>query len=110
MKDDLSQKIHGNMMFSVYSVKMKFLFPKNMKLLFCQKSKDDLLPKNTLKGDIYGVTEKDGTHPREDDIGIVYCHSRKISNDSLYFYGHLSKCFHTLLSSEKKTGNLIYRI
>ena len=31
MKDDLSQKIHGSMMFSVCSVKMVFLLPTNMK-------------------------------------------------------------------------------
>ena len=30
MKDDLSQKMHGNMMFSAYSVKMIFLFHTNM--------------------------------------------------------------------------------
>ena len=46
VKDDLSQKIRRNMMFSVYSVKMALLFPTNMKLPFCQKSKDDLLWKN----------------------------------------------------------------
>ena len=34
MKDDLSQKIPGNM-FSVCLVKVVFLFPTNMKLLFC---------------------------------------------------------------------------
>ena len=45
MKDDLSQKIHGNMMFSVYSVKTVFRFPTNMILPYCQKNKDDLLPK-----------------------------------------------------------------
>ena len=52
MKDDLFQKIHGNMMFSVYSEKMALLFPTNMKLPLRQKSKDDFLPKNTLKDDI----------------------------------------------------------
>ena len=71
MKDDLSQKIHGNMMFSVYSVKMVFLFPATMKLSLCQKSKDDLLLKNTPKDDISGITEKDVTHPKTDDIGIL---------------------------------------
>ena len=30
-------------------VKVVFLFPTNMKLPFCQKSKDDLFPKNTPK-------------------------------------------------------------
>ena len=44
MKDDLSQKIHKNMMFSVYSEKAILLFPKNMKLPLCKKSKDGLLP------------------------------------------------------------------
>ena len=34
VKDDLSQKIRGNMMFSVYSVKMVPLFATNMKLTF----------------------------------------------------------------------------
>ena len=34
MKDDLSQKTHGNMIFSVYSVKVVLLFPTNMILTF----------------------------------------------------------------------------
>ena len=71
MKDDISQKINGNMMFSAYSIKMVFLFPTNMKLLLGQKSRDDLLPKNALKDDISGITEKDDTNPRKDDIGIL---------------------------------------
>ena len=33
------------MIFSVYSVKTAFRFPTNMILPFCQKNKDDLLPK-----------------------------------------------------------------
>ena len=36
MKDDLSQRFHGSMMFPVYSIKMVFIFPINMKLPFCQ--------------------------------------------------------------------------
>ena len=48
IKDDLSQNVHGNMIFSVYSVKIVFLFPTKMILPFCRKSKDDHLPKNTL--------------------------------------------------------------
>ena len=47
MKDDLSQKIHGNMMFSVYMYKCyKYditLLQKKSKMIFSQK--------NTLKGD-----------------------------------------------------------
>ena len=64
VKDNISQKIHGNMMFSVYSVKMVFLFPTIMKLRFCQKSKDDFLLKNTLNDGISGITEKDDVYPR----------------------------------------------
>ena len=71
MKDDLSQRIHGNMMFSVCPVKMVFFFPTNMKLPFCQKSKDYLFPKNTPKDDISSNTEKDDIHSRKDDIGIL---------------------------------------
>ena len=52
-------------------VKVVFLFPANMKLPFCQKSKDDLFPKNTPKDDISGITEKDDIHPRKDDFDIL---------------------------------------
>ena len=88
MKDDLSQEIHGNMIFSVYMYKYyKYditLLPKKSEMIFSRK--------NTLKGD---------WHSRS--------HSRKNSNDSLYFYGVLHRHFHILLSSEKKPENLIYR-
>ena len=50
------------MMFSACSLKMGFLFPTNIKLLFCQKSKDKFFPENTPKDDI---------RPRKDDIGIL---------------------------------------
>ena len=56
---------------AVLLVKVVFLFPTNIKLLFCQKSKDDLFPKNTLKDYISGITEKNDIHPRKDDIGIL---------------------------------------
>ena len=36
MKDGLSQRLHGSMMFLVYSIKMVFIFPINMKLPFYQ--------------------------------------------------------------------------
>ena len=58
MKNDLSQKIYGNMMFSMCSVKMLFLFSTNMKLLFCKKSKVDLFRKNAPKDGISDITEK----------------------------------------------------
>ena len=125
-KDGLSKKLHWNMIFLVSSVKMAFLFIKNIIFflgtenerwyfsknkwkydVFCifdidgisfshkheitppQKSRDDLLPKNTLKDDISGITEKDDTNPRKDDIGILDWHSKKSYNDSLYLYGDL---------------------
>ena len=63
MQDDLSEIIiiiiiiiiHGNIIFSVYLVKMVFLFPTNMTLHFCQKSKDHIFPENALKDDISGI-------------------------------------------------------
>ena len=70
MRDNISQKVHGNMMFSVFSVKIVFIFPTNMKLLFCQKSKDDLFAKNPSKDGISDITEKDDIHPGKDDLGI----------------------------------------
>ena len=97
-------------MLSVCSVKVIFFIPTNLKLPFCIKSKDDLFPKNTPRDDVSSITEKDDIHPRKDDIDILDWHSRKCSNDSLYFYGDLFKCFHILLSNKKKTGNLIYRV
>ena len=71
MQDDLSEKIHRNMIISVYLVKMIYFFPTNMELPFCQKSKADLFTKNTPKDDISGITEKDDVHTRKDDIGIL---------------------------------------
>ena len=58
-------------MFSVCSVMMVFLFPTNMKLPFCQKSKDNLFSKNTPKDNISGITEKDDINPRKDGINIL---------------------------------------
>ena len=52
-------------------VKVVFLFPTNMKLYVCQKSKDDLFSKNKFKDYISGITEKDDIHPRKDDTGIL---------------------------------------
>ena len=50
---------------------MVFLFPTNMKLPFCQKSKDYFLLKNTYKNGISGIAIKGDAHPRKDDIGIL---------------------------------------
>ena len=59
--------------------------------------------KNTPKDGISGITEKDDFHPRKDDIGILDWPSRKSSNDSLYFYGDLFKCFHFPMKKTQKT-------
>ena len=64
MKDDLSQKIHGNVIFSVCLVKMVFLFPTNMILSFCQNITLLIFSeKNSLKDNISGIIEKDDIHP-----------------------------------------------
>ena len=67
----------------------------NMILPSARKKKSKMIfsPKNTLTAD---------WHSRS--------HSRKSSKDFLYFYGDLHRRFHILLSSEKKSGSLIYRI
>ena len=51
--------IHGNIIFSVYLVKMVFIFPANMIIHFCQKSKDCSLTENALNDYISGVIQKD---------------------------------------------------
>ena len=62
IKDDLSQKIHGNMIFSVYMYKcykyeITFLSEK-AKMIFSRKKY------------ISSITEKDDIHPRESDIPV----------------------------------------
>ena len=81
MKDDLSQKMHGNMTFSVYSKKMVFLFPTSMILPFSQESKVIFYRKNTLND--FPYREKNDSHPRQ--CGISY--DRKSKDDKkVYFY------------------------
>ena len=70
------KKINGNI-FHLHPVKMVFPFPTNMILPFCQESKVDLLPKNTLKDDISGLIEKDNIHPTK----YGYSFGRKIKDD-----------------------------
>ena len=94
-------KSRWNMIFLVLSGKMGVFFRKDGSFSLDRKWKMIFLKiiftrKNTLKGD---------WHSRS--------HSINSSNDSLYFYGDLLRCFHILLSSEKKQkmlGNLICRI
>ena len=92
MKDDLSQEIHGNMIFSRNIYIYIYCYKYDITLLQ-NKSKMTLSRKNTLKGD---------WHPRS--------YSRKSSSDSLNFYKDLHRRFHILLSCEKKPGNLVYWI
>ena len=41
-----------------------------MTLPFCQKTKIILFRKNTTKGDISGIAEKDDIHPRKYGISV----------------------------------------
>ena len=95
MKDDLSQKIHGNMIFSVYMYKCyKYditTLPKKAKIIFSRKNK--------VIGEISDITEN--------MIFILFIYilgwySRKSSNDFMYFYGDSYRRFYILLSSDKK--------
>ena len=93
MKDDLSQEMHGNMVFSVYMYK-------------CYQYDNTLLQKNWRWSSPKKNTLESEWHSR--------LHSRKNSEDSLYFCWDFHRrfhCFHCiLLSSEKNPRNLIYRI
>ena len=71
MKDDISQKIHGNMMFSVCWKSSYFFFLQIWNYPSVKKTKIIFSRKNTHKDDISGITEKDDIHPRKDDIGIL---------------------------------------
>ena len=64
IKDNISQKINRNMIFTLYSVNMVFLFPTNIILFFCQGRKS--FPKtNRLKNDVFDITDKEDNHPRK---------------------------------------------
>ena len=66
MKDDVSQKMHGNMIFFVYMYKYcKYdiiLPPKIAKMIFSRK--------NTLKADISNITENDNIYPKKYGIPV----------------------------------------
>ena len=80
VRDDPSQEIHGNIIFSVYTYGC---YKRGVTPLSQKKIKDGLIPQ-------------------------IDWHPRKSSSNSLYFQGDLCRCFHVL--AKKKTGNLIYRI
>ena len=82
MKDDLSQEIHGNMIFSMY---LYGCYKRDTSPL-CEKSQRwSYLAKIYLKV-----------------VDFLDCHSRKSPSNSLYFHGDLYRRFHILLSSKKK--------
>ena len=117
MKDGVSQKIYGNMIYSVYSLKMVFLFLKNTIYLSVKKAKMIFSIKNTLKDDICGITEKDDIHPRKycissdkkinDDEKVCFCKKVPVILCTFVesFIGVFINCFPI-----QKSGNLIYRI
>ena len=101
MKDDLSQKLHGNLVFYVYSVKIPF--SKNMILPFFQKGTVDFFRKKKIKDDISRIIEKVEIHRRR------YCISsdRKIKDDKkVYFYKKGSMILYTFM--ENFIGIFIY--
>ena len=63
MKDDLSQKMHGNMIISVYE------YYKYGITLLRIKAKI-IFRKNTHKNDISGINEKYVIHPRKHGISV----------------------------------------
>ena len=99
VKYDLSQKIHGNVILSVYSVKMVFLFPQ----IWYYLSNDNIRTKNALKDDISGIIEKDNIHSREYGISS----DRKIKDDKkAYFCKKVAMILHHFM--EISIGVSIY--
>ena len=78
-------------------------------ILLSKKQRWSSPNENTPKDDISNITEKDDSHLWKDDIGILDWHSSKSSNDSLYFYRDLFRCF-TCCFPMEKPGTLIYRL
>ena len=113
IKDDLSQNVLGNMIFSVYLVKVVFLFPTKV-LPFCRKSKDDHLPKNTLV--IFLVSLKNMIFILE-NMAFLLIEKLKIIKKFTFMkkfrwfsvlYGDLYRCFHILLPNENKESHWLY--
>ena len=133
------KKSHWNMIFLLSSGKMAFLFPKYMTFFLRTENERWSFSKNIWKYNVFCMFGKNGiffslqiwNYPTVKKAKIIFSrkihlkmmililekmilaldwHSRKSSNDSLYLYGYLFECFHILFSSEKKPGNLIYRI
>ena len=69
--DDLYQKTRGNMIFSVYTRRR---YRHDIALL-AKKTKMTVPRKNTPKGDISSITEKDNIHPGKYGISAEIPHS-----------------------------------
>ena len=103
MKDDFFQKIHGNMIFSVYMYicykhDITFL-PKKAKITFSRK--------NTLKGGISGITKKSNIYPRKFLLKyLIDWHSRLTLHKEFQSFSVLLwrpyRHFYIFLSSDKK--------
>ena len=109
IKDDFSQKLHGNMMFSVFSVKMVFVFPRNMILPFCHKKLIWSSPRKIHLKMTFPVSLKKMIFIPENIVFLLIEKLKMIKkftfiksfNDTLNFYGNLYRRFHLLLSNEK---------
>ena len=75
------------MIFSVYLVRMVFLFRIDMISSFCQKSKYDLLPKNILKNDISGITlsGKNSLGKSDEHFSLTKIFTDKLFSSTNYF-------------------------
>ena len=68
MKNDFSQRIHGNMIFSVYSKKMYFFFLQTLYYSSIKKAKLIFSWKKALKDKTYDIIEKHDIHSRKHGI------------------------------------------
>ena len=82
---------------------MVYLFPTNMILPFCQKSKKGFSRNNTLEDDISGIIEKDDVHPRK--YGTSPNRKTKVAK-KVHFYKNFSITLSTYM--ETIIGIFIY--
>ena len=106
MKDDFSQELQGNTIFSLYSVRIVSLFPTHVMSIFCQKSKDDLSRKKMKKDDTYLRKYGISSHRKTKDDNKVYF-DQKVPMIHCIFMG--ISCMHFHCFPIKKPGSLIYR-
>ena len=113
-----SKRSHRNMSFLVLSGKMVFVFAETQYFFFAQKMKDDF-SKEILGDTVFSAYMQAlktwcwAPPPKKNQryssptkihlkmIDILVWHSRKGSNNSLYFYENLCRLFHILLFTKK---------